>query len=84
MIVIEAIGTVGAVCTTMSFVPQVMQIWRTRSVRDVSLPMYVMFVTGVACWLVYGVLLNAWPIIVANGLTLGLALVVISMKLRWG
>jgi MtN3 and saliva related transmembrane protein len=81
---VDLIGTIAATLTTISFVPQVWQIWRTRSARDVSLPMYVTFTCGVALWLVYGLLLMAWPIIIANVITICLALAVVAMKLRWG
>mgnify|MGYP000043453310 CR=1 FL=1 len=84
MNLVEIIGSMAATCTTLSFIPQVLQIWRTRSAKDVSLPMYVTFVIGVALWLVYGLMMNAWPIIIANIVTIVLALAVVFMKLRWG
>jgi MtN3 and saliva related transmembrane protein len=84
MSMVEIIGSVGAACTTLAFVPQVLQIWKTRSAKDVSLPMYITFMIGVICWFTYGLMLTAWPIIVANIITFGLALAVILMKLRWG
>jgi MtN3 and saliva related transmembrane protein len=84
MDVVEIFGSIGATCTTLSFVPQVLQIWKTRSAKDVSLPMYLMFIIGVASWLVYGLMLNAWPIIIANIITFILTLAVITMKLSWG
>jgi MtN3 and saliva related transmembrane protein len=84
MNLVSMIGTAAAVCTTAAFIPQVLQIWRTRSARDVSLPMYLIFTTGLVCWLWYGWLLSAWPIIIANIVTLALALAVIGMKLKFG
>jgi MtN3 and saliva related transmembrane protein len=84
MNMVEIIGSVGATCTTLAFVPQVLQIWKTRSAKDVSLPMYITFMVGIICWFTYGLMLNAWPIIVANIITFVLALAVILMKLRWG
>jgi MtN3 and saliva related transmembrane protein len=81
---VQTIGSFGAICTTAAFVPQVVQIWRTRSAKDVSLPMYLIFTTGVLCWLTYGLALGAWPIIVANIVTFGLAMAVITMKIRFG
>lgn len=77
-------GSIGAVLTTLAFVPQVLRIWKTRSARDISLPMYLTFTCGLLCWLVYGVLLGSWPIIGANVVTLFLALAVIVMKLKFG
>ncbi|MCA3000435.1 MAG: SemiSWEET transporter [Burkholderiales bacterium] len=81
---IDAIGSAAAFLTTVAFVPQVVKIWRSRSAKDISLPMYVVFVIGVAMWLVYGLLLGAMPIIIANCATLLLAISVVVMKLRWG
>ncbi|MFO0115104.1 MAG: SemiSWEET transporter [Betaproteobacteria bacterium] len=81
---IDVIGSVAAFLTTVAFVPQVVKIWRSRSAKDVSLPMYVVFTLGVAMWLVYGLLLGAMPIIIANCVTLVLAMSVVVMKLRWG
>jgi MtN3 and saliva related transmembrane protein len=81
---IDLIGAIAATLTTISFLPQVWQIWRTRSARDVSLPMYLTFTTGVALWLAYGILVMSWPIIIANIVTMLLALCVITMKLKWG
>lgn len=80
----DLLGTIAATLTTVAFVPQVVQIIRTKSAKDVSLPMYLIFTAGVVLWLGYGVLLGAWPIIIANIVTLGLALAVVAMKLRWG
>lgn len=81
---IDVIGSVAAFLTTVAFVPQVVKIWRCRSAKDISLPMYVVFTLGVAMWLVYGLLLGAMPIIIANCVTLVLAMSVVVMKLRWG
>jgi len=81
---LNVLGFVAGVLTTAAFVPQVLKIWRTRSARDVSLAMYAVFTTGVVLWLVYGIALGSVPIIVANVLTLVLALAVLLMKLRYG
>ncbi len=80
----DLIGYVAAVLTTTAFVPQVLHTWRTRSVDDVSLGMYLAFTTGIGLWLVYGVLDNAWPLILANSLTFALALSILAMKIRYG
>jgi MtN3 and saliva related transmembrane protein len=80
----DAVGYAAAVLTTISFVPQVWHTWRTRDVAGISLGMYIVFATGVFLWLVYGMLAGAWPIVVANAITLALALAILAMKLRWG
>ena len=80
----ELIGTLAAIATTTSFIPQVWQVWRTKHTKDISLGMYAIFTLGVALWLVYGLLLGAWPIIIANSITVLLAGAVLLMKLRFG
>lgn len=81
---IELIGYVAATLTTASFVPQALLIYRTRNVTGISLGMYGAFTVGIALWLVYGLLLRAWPIVGANLVTLVLALAILSMKIRYG
>ena len=81
---IDLIGAVAGTLSTIAFVPQAWRIWKTRSARDLSLPMYLIFTSGVALWLVYGLALGAVPIIVCNGLTLALAGTVLAMKLKFG
>jgi MtN3 and saliva related transmembrane protein len=80
----ELIGYGAAILTTLSFVPQAWLTFRTRDVRGISLGMYSVFTAGVALWLLYGVLTGAWPIVLANGVTLALASVILGMKLRYG
>jgi MtN3 and saliva related transmembrane protein len=77
------IGYLAASLTTLAFLPQALHTFRTRDVSGISLGMYGLFTAGVALWLVYGLLLGAWPIIVANAVTLALALAILAMKLRY-
>jgi MtN3 and saliva related transmembrane protein len=77
----DLLGYTAAFLTTSAFVPQVVQTLRTRDTRAISLGMYLLFSAGVALWALYGVLLKAWPIIFANGVTLLLTLVVLGYKL---
>jgi MtN3 and saliva related transmembrane protein len=81
---VTALGFIAAVCTTASFVPQVVHSWRTRDTRGISLGMYAVFTSGIALWLVYGVVRGDWPIIFANSITLALCLAVVLLKLRHG
>src|SRR5882672_11408165 len=81
---VDLIGAVAGTLSTIAFIPQVWRIWKTRSARDLSLPMYLIFTSGVALWFVYGLLLGAVPIIVCNGSTLALAGTVLAMKLKFG
>lgn len=78
------VGTFAASLTTTAFIPQVWQVWRTRHTKDISLGMYAIFTSGVAMWLVYGILLASWPIIIANSITACLAGAVLLMKLHFG
>jgi MtN3 and saliva related transmembrane protein len=77
-------GYAGAVLTTVAFIPQAVQTWRTRSTAGISLGMYAIFTTGVALWLAYGLMLGEWPIILANSITFPLALSILLMKMRYG
>lgn len=79
----ELIGYVAAALTTFAFVPQVFHTWRLRTAHGISLGMYAIFSSGVALWLIYGLLLDAWPLIIANAVTLALALSILVLKLRF-
>ena len=76
----DLIGSLAACLTTVSFVPQAWLTFRTRDVSGVSLMMYSVFTAGVALWLAYGVLLRSWPMVIANAITLVLALMILAMK----
>ncbi len=80
----DLIGYVAASLTTLSFLPQALHTFRTRDVSGISLGMYATFTAGVALWLVYGLLVAAWPVVAANAVTLLLALAILVMKLRYG
>ena len=79
----DLFGYIAATLTTVAFVPQAWHTFTTRDVSGVSLSMYSTFTAGVACWLIYGVLLDAWPIMIANSITLTLAAGILVMKLRY-
>lgn len=78
------VGSLAACLTTVSFLPQVWLSFKTRDVSGVSLSMYSVFTVGVALWLVYGLMLRAWPIVIANIVTLVLAIAILGMKLIYG
>lgn len=80
----DTLGYVAATLTTCSFVPQAWLTLRTRDVSGISLGMYSVFTVGVALWLVYGISLGQWPIIVSNALTVGLAATILGMKIAVG
>ena len=79
---IDTLGYAAAALTTTSFMPQAWLTFRTRDVSGISLAMYSAFTFGIALWLAYGVLLQAWPIVIANAVTLALAAGILTMKLR--
>ena len=78
------LGYAAAVCTTAAFVPQALLTLRTRDVPGISLGMYGAFTFGILLWLWYGWRLGAWPIIVANAVTLALAASILGIKVWVG
>jgi MtN3 and saliva related transmembrane protein len=83
MHLITTLGFVAGTLTTLSFLPQVHKAWRTRSCDDLSMGMLLAFGVGVLLWMVYGLCLRAVPIIMANGVTLALIVVLIMLKARY-
>jgi len=81
---ITVLGLIAASCTTIAFLPQVIKAFRTRETKDISLLMYIVLVTGVFLWLVYGIIIEDIPLILANSLTLLFAAVVLVLKLKNG
>ena len=81
---ITIVGTIAAICTTASFLPQVIKIYRTKQTKDLSLPMYVILLFGFSAWAYYGIMTKSLPIIIANGLTFLLGVYILLMKMRYG
>jgi MtN3 and saliva related transmembrane protein len=77
------VGAAAAICTTISFVPQLVRVWRRKSARDISLGMFLLFSVGILLWLIYGVLLHSLPMMAANTATLALALAILGLKLHY-
>ena len=75
------VGSVAAVCSIASFLPQAWRIIRTRDTAAISTGMYVIAVTGFALWLAFGIIRSEWPIIVTNAICLLLASFILMMKL---
>ena len=84
MTLVDGLGYLAATLTTASFMPQAWLTFRTRDVSGVSLAMYGAFTLGIALWLAYGLMMRAWPIVVANLITFVLAGGILAMKLRIG
>lgn len=78
------LGLAAGCCTTVAYLPQAMKAWRTRSTQDVSRAMFLLMVTGIALWLIYGVLEHDLPIIAANLASLVLTMTILYFKLRFG
>jgi len=81
---IEIIGLIAATLTTAAFIPQVYKTWKTKDVSGLSLPMFSMFTLGIIFWLVYGLLTNNLPIILANVITAALSLMLLFFKIKYG
>ena len=79
---IEIICYSAAFLTTIAFLPQAIQSWRTRDLSGISLGMYSLFTAGVGLWLIYGLVIEKWPLILANALTFALALSILVLKLQ--
>ncbi len=78
----EGLGYIAAFLTTAAFFPQTIKTIRTRDTKSISLAMYVMFTSGIALWLMYGLLVESMPLIFANSVTFVLALTILILKLR--
>lgn len=79
----EIIGTLAAILTTISFVPQVVKIWKLKSAENVSLSMYLVLFTGLVLWLWYGFLIDSFSIKFANTITLILVSFIIYFKIKY-
>lgn len=80
---ITFIGFVAGTLTTLSFLPQVHKAWRTKRCDDLSMGMLVSFGAGVCLWMIYGLLLHASPVIIANVVTLALLVALVYLKARY-
>ena len=78
------IGLLAGALTTIAFIPQLTKTWRSRSAKDISLGMFLIFCTGVLLWLIYGILMGALPIILANTVTLILSTAILVLKIKYG
>lgn len=79
----NAVGTAAGICGMIGFTPQILKIVREKDASSVSLKMYVVTTTGFVLWTIYGVLLGSWPVIVSNGVMLGLAATILALKIKY-
>ncbi|MFD0749811.1 SemiSWEET transporter [Mucilaginibacter calamicampi] len=80
---IDIIGLVAALCTSISFLPQAIKTIRTRDTSAISLSMYCVFTGGTVLWLIYGIMIISYPVIIANTITLILAGIILAYKVRY-
>ena len=77
------LGLAAGTLTTIAFIPQLMKTWQTKSAKDVSFLMLITFNIGIFLWLIYGIYLQALPIILANGITLVFNLIILWLKIKY-
>ncbi|MCC6550193.1 MAG: SemiSWEET family sugar transporter [Ignavibacteriaceae bacterium] len=77
----ELIGYAAAFCTTVAFLPQAVKVYKTRQTKDISLGMFLLLTAGVVLWLTYGIMINSYPIIAANTVTLLFDIYILYMKI---
>lgn len=83
-LIANSFGVAAALCSIISFAPQMLKIWKTRDASSVSLKTYALTVTCFALWIVYGVMTGAWPVTFANSCALLMSAGVLAMKWRFG
>lgn len=83
-LLMEVVGILAGMCTTLSFIPQAAQIIKTRDTSSISLTMYAVFVVGVFLWVIYGFIISSISVLMWNVMTLMLAGTILYMKLRFG
>ena len=82
-LIMNYIGFFAAFCTTIAFLPQAIKVYKTKSTKDISLYMFLIFTIGVLSWLIYGLIINDLPVILANAVTLVLSLFILIYKLKY-
>lgn len=80
---ITIVGLIAGTLTTVSFLPQIIKIWKTKSTKDISLGMFVILCAGIFLWLLYGICINAFPVIIANSAILILVFIILVFKIKY-
>jgi len=80
---VEVLGLAAGLQTTVAFVPQALKVWRAKSAEDISLATFLIFCSGVTCWLIYGLFIDSMAIILANAVTLVLAVSIVWLKIKY-
>jgi MtN3 and saliva related transmembrane protein len=80
--IVGIMGFIAGLLTTVAFLPQVIKVYKTKSAKDISLPMYVIFTIGIAMWIIYGFMLDSMDILIFNVITFILAITILVYKIR--
>ncbi|MEM8965027.1 MAG: SemiSWEET transporter [Bacteroidota bacterium] len=80
---LDILGIIAGTCTTLAFLPQAVKTWQSRSAGDLSMGTFMLLVVGLILWLIYGIILYNWPIILTNGFTLLIASSILYFKFRY-
>lgn len=83
MLAHDWIGLLAGTLTTVAFIPQVIKIRRSKKADDISISMFLIFTTGVALWVVFGIQIGSLPVTLANAVTMALALIILILKYRY-
>ena len=83
MDIINIVGAAGGIVSSVTFLPQVIKIWKTKSAKDLSMGTLLFLVLNVSLWLLYGILTNLYPIIITNGIVLSMVLIMVYFKLTF-
>jgi MtN3 and saliva related transmembrane protein len=80
---IEILGLAAGTISSITFLPQVIKIWQTKSAKDLSMPMLLLLVLGVSMWLTYGIIIKDRPIILTNSIVLFMTFIMLFFKLKY-
>ena len=83
MDIINIVGAAGGIVSSVTFLPQVIKIWKTKSAKDLSMGTLMFLVLNVSLWLLYGILTNLYPIIITNGIVLSMVFIMVYFKLTF-
>ena len=80
---VDLFGFSAALLTTIAFLPQLYKTWKTKTAEDVSLVMLILFITGLICWIIYGLKINSIPILTANIITFIFNFSILILKITY-
>ena len=83
MDIINLVGAAGGIVSSVTFLPQVIKIWKTKSAKDLSMGTLLFLILNVSLWLLYGILTNLYPIIITNGIVLSMVFIMVYFKLTF-